>query len=171
MDNLHRWILVRHEGRRSSHPGCRERAGRVARHPPQLPPTNNATEYEALLLGLRKAKGLGARRITVKSDSRLMAGHFDKSFIARDPEMARYLTAVRTAAKHFLGAPSKPSQEVTTRQQTGSQSWPALTNALRPRYSTRYSAPLWPHPKHKGLHRCPYLPRHSGLQSMRVRGE
>lgn len=64
--------------------------------------TNNASKYEALLLGLRKAKTLGAKRIVVKSDSHLIAGHFDKSFMVRDPEMARYLTMVRTAGKHFL---------------------------------------------------------------------
>lgn len=50
--------------------------------------TNNASEYEALLLGLRKVKALGAKRIIIKSDSHLMAGHFDKSFTTRDPDMA-----------------------------------------------------------------------------------
>ena len=50
-----------------------------------FPTTNNASEYEALLLGLRKAKTLGAKRMIVKSDSRLMAGHFDKTFTTRDP--------------------------------------------------------------------------------------
>lgn len=63
--------------------------------------TNNASEYEALLLGLRKAKALRAKCIVVKSDSCLMAGHFNKSFTARDPEMAKYPTAVRVAARHF----------------------------------------------------------------------
>ena len=55
-----------------------------------------------MLLGLRKAKALRAKSVIVKSDSRLMVGHFDKSFITRDPEMARYLAAARAAAKHFL---------------------------------------------------------------------
>lgn len=55
---------------------------------------NDAAKYEAILLGLRKAKVLGAQRIVVKSDSHLMAGHIDKSFQAQDPEMARYLAAV-----------------------------------------------------------------------------
>lgn len=31
-----------------------------------------------------------------------MAGHFDKSFTARDPEMARYLVAAQSLAKDFL---------------------------------------------------------------------
>ena len=30
-------------------------------------------------------------------------GHFDKSFVTRDPEMARYLKVARAAANHFLG--------------------------------------------------------------------
>ena len=50
-----------------------------------FPTTNNALEYEALLLGLCKAKALRAKRIV---------GHFDKSFMTRDPEMVRYLVAV-----------------------------------------------------------------------------
>lgn len=32
-----------------------------------------------------------------------MTDHFDKSFTTRDPEMARYLAAIRGVAKHFLG--------------------------------------------------------------------
>lgn len=38
---------------------------------------NNTAKYEDLLLGLHKAKMLGARRIIVKSDSRLMVGHIN----------------------------------------------------------------------------------------------
>lgn len=68
-----------------------------------FPTTNNASEYEALLLGLRKAKALGAKRVIIKSDSHLVAGLFDKLFMASGPEMARYLAAVREATKHFLG--------------------------------------------------------------------
>lgn len=73
-----------------------------------FPTTSNASKYEALLLGLRKAKALGAKCVIVKSDSSLMAGHFDKTFATRDPEMARYLAAVRTMAKNFLGITVQP---------------------------------------------------------------
>lgn len=38
----------------------------------EFPTTNNVVDYEALLLGLCKAKALWAQRILVKSDSRLM---------------------------------------------------------------------------------------------------
>ena len=59
--------------------------GRTVSHSTRLdfPTTNNALEYEALLLVLRKAKALGAKRILIKSDSRLVVGHFDRSFMAR----------------------------------------------------------------------------------------
>ena len=79
--------------------------GRTISHAARLdfPTTNNASEYEALLLGLRKAKALGAKRLIIKSDSRLVAGHFDRSFVARCPEMSRYLAIVRELSKHFLG--------------------------------------------------------------------
>lgn len=85
-------ILVAPDGRSMSH------AARL-----DFPATNNASKYEALLLGLRKARALGVRGIIVKSCSRLMAGHFDKSFTARDPKMARYLASMCAAAKRFLG--------------------------------------------------------------------
>ena len=79
--------------------------GRTVSHFARLdfPTTNNASEYEALLLGLRKAKALGAKRILIKTDSYLVAGHFDGSFTRRDPKMASYLAAVRAASTYFLG--------------------------------------------------------------------
>jgi ribonuclease HI len=51
--------------------------------------TNNITEYEALLLGLRKL-----RRAILKTDSQVIAGHVDKSSRARDPKLEKYLDAV-----------------------------------------------------------------------------
>jgi ribonuclease HI len=43
--------------------------------------TNNIVEYEALLLGLRKLKAMGAmgiRRAVLKTDSQVISGHVDK---------------------------------------------------------------------------------------------
>ena len=90
-------IIVAPDGRSVSH------AARL-----DFPTTNNASEYEALLLGLRKAKALGAKRVIIKSDSRLVAGHFDRSFVARGTEMASYLAALRTASLDFLGITVQP---------------------------------------------------------------
>jgi hypothetical protein len=41
--------------------------------------TNNISEYEALLLGLRKLRAMGIRRAILKTDSQVIAGHVDKS--------------------------------------------------------------------------------------------
>ncbi|XP_066161963.1 uncharacterized protein [Oryza sativa Japonica Group] len=53
----------------------------------QFDTTNNAAEYEAVLLGLRKAKALGVRRLLIRTDSKLVAGHVDKSFEAKEEGM------------------------------------------------------------------------------------
>jgi ribonuclease HI len=48
--------------------------------------TNNIAEYEALLLGIRRA--------ILKTDSQVILGHVDKSCKARDPKLEKYLDAV-----------------------------------------------------------------------------
>jgi ribonuclease HI len=40
--------------------------------------TNNIAEYEALLLGLRKLKAMGIRRVILKTDSQVISGHVNK---------------------------------------------------------------------------------------------
>ena len=40
--------------------------------------TNNVAEYEALLLGLRKIKALGAQTFLVKTDSKVIMGQVEK---------------------------------------------------------------------------------------------
>ncbi len=69
----------------------------------QFDTTNNVAEYEAILLGLRKAKALGIRRLLIQTDSKLVAGHVDKSFEAKEEGMKRYLEAVRSMEKCFTG--------------------------------------------------------------------
>nr|BAB39950.1 putative polyprotein [Oryza sativa Japonica Group] len=69
----------------------------------QFDTTNNAAEYEAFLLGLRKAKALGVRRLLIRIDSKLVAGHVEKSFEAKEEGMKRYLEAVRSMEKCFTG--------------------------------------------------------------------
>ena len=65
--------------------------------------TNNVTEYEGLLLGLRKARALGARRLSIKFDSELITNHIGKTYRALKPELAKYLAAVRSMERYFLG--------------------------------------------------------------------
>jgi len=55
------------------------------------------------LLGLQKARALGARRLSIKSDSELLTGHIDKTYRALKPELAEYIAAVRGMEKCFLG--------------------------------------------------------------------
>jgi ribonuclease HI len=49
--------------------------------------TNNITEYEALLLGLRKLKAMRIRRAILKTDSEVISSHVYKSSKARDPSL------------------------------------------------------------------------------------
>ena len=65
--------------------------------------TNNVVEYEGLLLGLLKARALGARRLSIKSDSELITNHIGKTYRALNPELAKYLATVHSMEKYFLG--------------------------------------------------------------------
>jgi ribonuclease HI len=53
--------------------------------------TNNTTEYEALLLGLRKVRVLGASNFLVKCDAEVIKDHVEKESEAREPELVKYL--------------------------------------------------------------------------------
>jgi ribonuclease HI len=65
--------------------------------------TNNTTEYEALLLGLRKVKALGASNFLVKCDAKVIKDHVEKESEAREPELVKYLAEVRKMERHFRG--------------------------------------------------------------------
>ena len=63
--------------------------------------TNNIAEYEGLILGLNKAKALGARTLLVKIDSQVVVGQVEKEYMAREPELAKYLAIVRALEWRF----------------------------------------------------------------------
>jgi ribonuclease HI len=65
--------------------------------------TNNIVEYEALLLGLRKLKAIGIKRVILKTYSQVISGHVDKSSKARDPKLEKYLHTVRRLEASFEG--------------------------------------------------------------------
>jgi ribonuclease HI len=65
--------------------------------------TNNMVEYEGLLLALRKARAVGARRLVILTDSELVASHIGKTYKAKKPDMMKYLQAVRSMEKFFIG--------------------------------------------------------------------
>jgi ribonuclease HI len=65
--------------------------------------TNNIAEYEALLLGLRKLRAMGIRRVILTTDSQVISGHVDKSSKARDPKLEKYLDTIRRLEASFEG--------------------------------------------------------------------
>jgi ribonuclease HI len=65
--------------------------------------TNNTTEYEALLLGLRKVRALGASNFLVKCDAEVIKDHVEKESEAKEPELVKYLAEVRKMERHFQG--------------------------------------------------------------------
>jgi len=71
--------------------------------------TNNVAKYEGLLLGLHKARALGARRLSIKSDSELITNHIGKTYRALKPELAKYLAAVRSMEKYFWASACEAS--------------------------------------------------------------
>jgi ribonuclease HI len=65
--------------------------------------TNNTTEYEALLLGLRKVRALGASNWLVKCDAEVIKDHVEKESEAKESELIKYLVEVRKMERHFQG--------------------------------------------------------------------
>nr|AAT76317.1 putative retroelement polyprotein [Oryza sativa Japonica Group] len=78
-------------------------AGRIVALSRFLSKAAKRAEYEAILLFLRKAKALRVRRMLIRTDSKLVEGHVDKSFEAKEEGMKRYLEAVRSLEKCFTG--------------------------------------------------------------------
>jgi ribonuclease HI len=65
--------------------------------------TNNMAEYKGLLLAHQKPRAVGARRLVILTDSELVVGHIGKTYKAKKPDMMKYLQAVRSMQKFFLG--------------------------------------------------------------------
>ena len=65
--------------------------------------TNNIAEYEGLILGLNKAKAVGAKWILTKTDYQIVAGQVEKQYIAKEPELVKYLATVSALERRFQG--------------------------------------------------------------------
>ena len=63
--------------------------------------TNNATEYEALINGLRITIKLGATRLYVRGDSELVIDQVMKESSCKNPLMAAYCQEVRKLEDKF----------------------------------------------------------------------
>ena len=62
---------------------------------------NNIAESKGLVLGLNKAKPLGARTLLAKIDTQVIAGQVEKEYMAQEPELAKYLAVVRALERRF----------------------------------------------------------------------
>ncbi|KAL5582068.1 hypothetical protein UlMin_014510 [Ulmus minor] len=62
---------------------------------------NNQAEYEALLSGLRLAKEVSARHLTIYSDSQLVVSQVNSEFQAKGEKMASYLEKAKEAMNQF----------------------------------------------------------------------
>jgi ribonuclease HI len=65
--------------------------------------TNNTTEYEALLMALRKMKALGQQNFIIKTDSKVIQEHIEKESEAKNHVLMKYLEKVREMERHFKG--------------------------------------------------------------------
>ncbi|KAG7568055.1 Ribonuclease H-like superfamily [Arabidopsis thaliana x Arabidopsis arenosa] len=66
-----------------------------------FPASNNKSEYEALLAGLRLALAIGAEKIIAYCDSQLVVNQFAGDYEAKAPRMEAYLSAVKKLAGKF----------------------------------------------------------------------
>ena len=66
-----------------------------------LSPSNNAVEYEALINGLRITIELGATRLYVRGDSKLVVDQVMKESSSRNPLMAAYCQEVHKLEDKF----------------------------------------------------------------------
>jgi ribonuclease HI len=69
----------------------------------EFPATNNITEYEGLVNGLRLAKDLSIRWLLIRGDSQLMAKQVQKEYDCNNDMMPRYQAKVRRMEKFFDG--------------------------------------------------------------------
>lgn len=64
--------------------------------------TNNVAEYTAALVGLKRAKELGATDVLLRSDSKLLIEQLSGRFRVKNPTLQRLHTQVRATAKAFV---------------------------------------------------------------------
>ena len=66
-----------------------------------FPVSNNEAEYEALIVGLRKARRLDAEHLQVFCDSQLVTNQVSREYQARDERMLAYLLVVLSLLAEF----------------------------------------------------------------------
>ena len=63
--------------------------------------TNNIAEYQALILGLQKAKQLGSQEVEIYLDSELVVNQINGVYRVRDSKLKNLEREVRGLLKHF----------------------------------------------------------------------
>ncbi|GJS70025.1 reverse transcriptase domain-containing protein [Tanacetum coccineum] len=63
--------------------------------------TNNEAKYEALTAGLRIVEQMGIKNLQANVDSRLVANQVNRTYIAKETDMVRYLEKVKTLTNGF----------------------------------------------------------------------
>lgn len=63
--------------------------------------TNNAIEYEALLIRLRLAREMQVKRLLINNDSHLVVSQVNVNFSVKDKDMSAYLKLVLGYHPHF----------------------------------------------------------------------
>ncbi|XP_073152697.1 uncharacterized protein [Henckelia pumila] len=59
-----------------------------------FPAMNNEAEYEAFIMGIKLALSVGAKRLTIHSDSQLIVSQVNGNYEAKEDKMLEYLTQV-----------------------------------------------------------------------------
>ena len=67
----------------------------------KFPVTNNEEEYKAILTGVRIARALRAKNISLRSDSQLVVGQVRRDFEAKETRMQKYLKLTNQLVSNF----------------------------------------------------------------------
>lgn len=108
--------------------------------------TNNQAEYTAVIEGLRRALELGATRVTLRSDSRLLVEQLSGRFRVKNPTLQRLHKEVRDVAARFEGVeyehvPRERNTEADRLANEGVDAWLATGGAAGP--ASARAVPLW----------------------------
>ena len=63
--------------------------------------SNNESEYEAIIVGLKLVATLSADKLLVRSDSQLVVRQVNEEFESRDPRMVKYVSRVKQRLSNF----------------------------------------------------------------------
>jgi ribonuclease H / adenosylcobalamin/alpha-ribazole phosphatase len=96
--------------------------------------TNNVAEYRAAIRGLGLARDLGARRVVLRSDSRLLIEQLSGRFRVKNPTLQRLHTEARGLAAGFQTVtfehvPRERNREADRQANLGVDRWLATEGA------------------------------------------